>query len=292
MFRLRPGPVILCADDYGMAEGVSRGILELAEAGRISALSAMTTFPRWAADAKKLAQVRGKVAVGLHLNFTLGAPLGAMPRLAPEGRLPTPAALMRKFAKREVDAGEIRDEVLRQLLAFERETGFRPDHIDGHQHVHALPLVRRGVLTALSDAFPNPAKPLIRDPGDRAFSIAGRGGEMAKAFAVAGLTYGFAYLARRRGFPVNRGFSGYSGFDTERLFDIEIAAAMRLTGAGHIVMCHPGYPDAELSALDPVVERREQELETLRTNLELPYRLWRPARDPATGAIDWRALVG
>lgn len=292
MFRLRPGPVILCADDYGMAAGVTRGILELAEAGRISALSAMTTFPRWDADAKLLERVRAKVSIGLHLNFTAGKPLGRMPRLAPDGQLPKPGELTRRLLRRDIDSGEIHDEVLRQLSAFERATGCRPDHIDGHQHVHAMPLIRRGVLNALSEAFPNASKPLIRDPGDRAYSIAGRGGEMAKAFMVAGVTYGFAYLARRRGFPVNKGFSGYSAFDPERLYDIEIASALRMTGAGHMVMCHPGYSDAEIAALDPVVARREQELEALRTNPELPHRIWRPTRDPATGAIDWRALVG
>lgn len=292
MFRLRPGPVILNADDYGLAEGVSRGILELAEAGRISAFSAMTTFPRWRDDAKRLAAVRARTAIGLHLNFTVGRPLGPMPVLAPDGHLPSAAALMRQILARRIDPSEIRDEVLRQLAAFQREAGFMPDHVDGHQHMHAMPLVRRGVLGALSEAFTGPLKPLIRDPGDRAFSIAGRGGEMAKAFTVAGITYGFAFLAHRRGFPVNRGFSGYSAFDTERSYDIEVASAMRLTGAGHILMCHPGHPDAELAALDPVVARRGQELESLRTNPELPSRIWRPERDLETGAIDWRRLVG
>lgn len=292
MFRLRPGPVILCADDYAMSAGVTQGIYELAEGRRISALSAVTTLPRWREDARRLQAVRDKVSVGLHLNFTVGAPLGPMPRLAPEGRLPPPGALLRKIASRAIDWEEVRAETLRQVEAFERETGFKPDHVDGHQHMHAMPIMRRGVLQALSDAFPGPSKPLVRDPGDRAYSIAGRGGEMAKAFMAAGATYGLKFLARRRGFPVNRGFSGFSQFDTSRLYDIEIAAALRMTGAGHMVMCHPGYPDAEIAALDPVVERRGQELETLKTNPELPHRIWRPERDPDTGLIDWRWIVG
>ena len=42
--------VILCADDFGLADGVSRGIVELAEMGRLSATGAMTNMPglRWA----------------------------------------------------------------------------------------------------------------------------------------------------------------------------------------------------------------------------------------------------
>ncbi|HUN11578.1 MAG TPA: ChbG/HpnK family deacetylase, partial [Rhabdaerophilum sp.] len=37
-----PRPFVLCADDYGMTPAVSRGILRLIEAGRISATGAMT----------------------------------------------------------------------------------------------------------------------------------------------------------------------------------------------------------------------------------------------------------
>ena len=40
---------VLCADDFGMTEAVSRGLLEVAAAGRISAASAMpqmTAFSR------------------------------------------------------------------------------------------------------------------------------------------------------------------------------------------------------------------------------------------------------
>ena len=39
--------VILCADDFGLADGVSRGIVELAWKGRLSATGAMTNMPGW-----------------------------------------------------------------------------------------------------------------------------------------------------------------------------------------------------------------------------------------------------
>ena len=290
MRRLRSGPVILCADDYGMAAGVSRGILELATASRICALSAMVTFERWPQDAGKLAEVRDRVAIGLHLNLTVGRPLGPMPRLAPHGTLPPIGALTRLSLQRQIDPGEIRAEVGRQIARFEREAGFPPDHVDGHQHVHVLPGVRRGVLDALTERF-TASKPLLRDPSDRGFSISARGGEMAKAFGLVVLAAGFGFQARRRGFPVNRGFSGFSAFDKTRNYDIEIASAFRMTGPRHIVMCHPGYPDAELAALDPVVERRGQELQSIRENPELPRRLWQPDRSADGPPIDWvRAL--
>lgn len=289
MRRLIPGPVILTADDYGLAAGVSQGILELADASRISALSAIVTLPRWPEDAARLASVRAKVSVGLHLNLTLGRPLGAMPRLAPDGRLPAIGTLVRRAVMRDIDRGEIRAEVVRQLEAFERHAGCKPDHVDGHQHAHALPLVRGAVLDAL-ETFYGKARPLVRDPGDRAISIATRGGEMAKAYGIAALAAGFRLQALWRGFPVNHGFSGFSAFDTSRLYEVELASAMRSTGLGHVLMCHPGYPDAELAGLDPVVERRMAELEALCINPEMPHRIWRPERRPGEPIVDWAWL--
>ncbi len=291
VLKLRPGPVILNADDYGIAAGVTQGIYELALAERISATSAIVTLPRWAEDARRLEALRGKIAIGLHLNLTLGIPLGPMPKLAPDGVLPAVGELVKRALKREIDPHEIAAEVTRQLAAFELAAGFPPDHIDGHQHVHVLPGVRHGLLAALGARFPGP-KPLLRDPCDRMFSICGRGGEMAKAFGIAALSVGFKFQARRLGFPTNNGFSGFSSFDTDRMYEIELAGAMRMTAAGHIVMCHPGFPDAELRALDPVVERRGQEQEAIRINPELPKRIWHPERGTAAGPLAWGRVFG
>ena len=85
--------IILCADDYAMTEGVSRAIGELAAARRLSATS-VHGRPRahWPAMAPAAAAcTAAHLAIGLHLNLTLGAPLGPMPRLAPGGELPEPA---------------------------------------------------------------------------------------------------------------------------------------------------------------------------------------------------------
>ena len=285
-----PGPVILCADDYGLAAGVSRGIIELAEAGRISATSAIVTFPRWPEDARRLADIRPRISVGLHIMLTLGRAVGPMPRLAPDGLLPSVGALVRKSLLRQIEPEEVRAEVTRQLDRFERATGFLPDHIDGHQHAHALPGVRQGVLEALAARF-GQVKPLVRDPGDAVLAILRRGGEKAKALAITGLSFGFGTAARARGFPVNRGFSGVSAFDTSIPYANELTSALRTTGTRHIVMCHPGHPDEELRRIEPVVERRAQELAVLRDNPELLRRIWRPDRTSAGAPIDWRKAL-
>ena len=59
---------VLCADDYALTEGVSRGIEELARAGRLSATSALVTTRHWPEHARRVAGLRRHVQVGLHLN--------------------------------------------------------------------------------------------------------------------------------------------------------------------------------------------------------------------------------
>jgi len=67
----------LCADDFGLAPGLSAGIARLAHAQRLTAVSCITNSPHWAAAAPLLNHLPDSVDVGLHLNFSEGRPLSA-----------------------------------------------------------------------------------------------------------------------------------------------------------------------------------------------------------------------
>jgi predicted glycoside hydrolase/deacetylase ChbG (UPF0249 family) len=283
--------ILLCADDYALTEGVSRAIGELAAARRLSATSALVTSPHWPALAQRLVVHRGRIAVGLHLNLTLCGPLGAMPGFAPGGSFPRRNAVITRALLGLVHTGEIKAEIERQLDAFERHIGFPPDHIDGHEHMHVLSGIRQCLFEVVVRRYPG-RKPLLRDPSDSHKAIAARGGAQAKALAVAALALRFASGARRRGIPTNRGFSGFSDFDVQVPYAQELEAALRQPGPRHIVMCHPGHADAELAALDPVVDRRRMEYEALMRDASLVERLWRPSRGPDGPPVDWSGVGG
>jgi chitin disaccharide deacetylase len=278
--------IILCADDYALTEGVSRAVGELAAARRLSATSAIVTTPCWPAMAQRLTVHRGRIAVGLHLNLTLGAPLGAMPRFAPSGLLPKRNAVLGRALLCLVRRTEMDAEIERQLDAFERHLGFPPDHIDGHEHVHVLPCIRQSLLDVVSQRYPG-LKPLLRDPSDSWSAIAARGGARVKANAVAALAFGFGAGAERRGLPTNVGFSGFSSFDVNEPYGAELERVLRQPGPRHIVMCHPGHADAELAALDSVVERRRMEYDALMRTASLVERIWRPTRSADGPPVDW-----
>jgi predicted glycoside hydrolase/deacetylase ChbG (UPF0249 family) len=251
-------PVTICADDYGLTEGISRGIRELAAEARISATGAIVTRGRWPSDAAALQALDGRIDIGLHFNLTLGAPLGRMPALAPAGVLPPIGTIVRHALGRRLDRGELAAEAARQLGAFVRHFGRAPDFVDGHQHVHALPIVREALLDALDD-FPVAGPPWLRDPADRYARILRRGRFAKKALAVAALGAGFGAAARARGHATNDGFAGFSDFDASADFGAVMHAALTAPGPRHLVMVHPGHVDAELRGLDPAVESRASE---------------------------------
>lgn len=281
--------ILLCADDYAITEGVSRGIEELAAAGCLSATSAMVTTPHWPRLARRIAAGRDHLAIGLHFNLTLGAPLAAMPGLAPAGRFPEVGIVVRRALTGAIDTSEVEAEALRQLDAFEQALGHPPDFLDGHQHVHALPRIRDGVLAALRRRYAG--RPLlVRDPADSWRRIIARGVAVPKAILLSLLSTGFRRHARAAGFLTNDGFSGVSAFRPETT-TAEFASFAQAWGKLPLVMCHPGYVDAELAALDPLTARREQELTVLRDRSPFAGRLWRPARRAVTGIIDWQTAT-
>jgi predicted glycoside hydrolase/deacetylase ChbG (UPF0249 family) len=250
--------VVLCADDYGLTEGVSQGILELASRGRISATSAMTNAELWPSLASGLPVFRDRIGVGLHLNLTTGAPLGPMPTLAPEGRLPTLPQLLRRALLGRIRDSEVRAEIARQLDAFERHLGGAPDFVDGHQHAHVLPMVRRALLSVLAERR-LAGRLWLRDPSDRLGPILRRRVSPRKALIVHVLATGFRRAARSAGFETNDGFSGFSPLDKTPPGPV-FRSALDDLGSRPVVMCHPGHVDEALRGLDPAVESRPAEM--------------------------------
>lgn len=290
--------IILCADDYGLSPGVSRGILELCAARRLSATSTLVTGENWPDDATKLQQVRTTTAIGLHLNLTLGIPLVPHPsarHLDNAGRFLPINKLVVASLTRRLDAAAIQQECSAQIAAFLDATGFLPDFIDGHQHAHALPIVRQGLIAAIQ-AQDWTSPPLIRIPSNTASRFALSQMKPSKATIVNWLSKGFRTTLQNAGLPFNTTFAGFSAFSSAVDYRPELEAALiayHPTAAPHchLVMCHPGHVDEQLrTSGDPIIERRQDELDAILAYKDLPQRIWHPQRDNQ-GAINWHDAI-
>lgn len=256
----RPFRFALCADDYAMTPGVSAGIVEALDAGSLSATSVMTTSSEWPEAAPALRPYAGRTDIGLHLNLTLGAPLGPMPAFAPGNVLPGIGRVLRLSRGNALPMSEIAAEIDRQLDRFAFVWGAPPDHVDGHQHVQVLRPIRRLLLDALARRG---WTPWLRDSGDGIARILRRRSSLKKAAGLAFLANDFGAEATRAGFRFNEGFAGFSDFDPGEDYAALFVRYLSAPGPRHLVMCHPGHVDDALRRIDPVVETREQELRFL-----------------------------
>ena len=139
--------LILCADDFAIHAAASEGIAALARAGRLSATSVMVLSPRWAGDAALLQDLRGRIDVGLHLDWTSDFARAAGHGLSLRGAMLR--ALLGGF-----DRAAARAVIERQLDAFEAVWQAPPDHIDGHQHVQQFAGIREALVESIQARYP------------------------------------------------------------------------------------------------------------------------------------------
>lgn len=240
--------IVLCADDYGLSAPVSRAILALAEARRISALSCMCASRFWPEHGPWLRDLANVVDVGLHFTLVDETPLTAMPHLAPNGRLPSVGKLIALSYARALDRTEIAAELDAQVATFVNVLGRPPAHIDGHLHTHVLPGIREAVLAKARALSP---RPWLRNVHDRWGAIAGRGIAVAKAGFISTLGRGFANAAGDLKERLNAGFSGVYAFsDPPADYGALFPHFLRQLGKHHVILCHPGAADDPLAAWD------------------------------------------
>ena len=253
----------LCADDYGISPGVNRAIRELIKRGRLNATSVMVVGPASGRD--EIAKLQDAVAerhawgdrcaVGLHVTLTAPfRPLTMYFRPADGGMfLPLPKMLQRSLARR-LDREIVQSEIAVQLAAFQELFGSAPAFMDGHQHAQLFPVVRDAFLAAASAQAPGA---WVRQ-GGRNLPLAKRLAA-PKALLLDTLSRQFRKRATRASISFNTAFAGAYDFSRNADFGALMQTFLEGLPDGGLVMCHPGFVDETLVALDPLTHQREQE---------------------------------
>lgn len=243
--------VVLCADDFALHEGVSRGIAELAARGRLSATSVMVLAPGWARDVALLRPLRGQLDVGLHLDWTSDFALQA-------GHGRPLAQLMLRAALGRLDEVAARAVIDAQLDAFERQWEAPPDHVDGHQHIQQFAGIRQALVGALTQRYGRPGQRMpylrISRPHPRLADLKSR------VIAAMGAN-ALEKIAKESGLSRAEPLLGIHDFagNTERYAQC-MDRWLRLAPSGSVIMCHPA---ATRHAADPIGAARLREFEVL-----------------------------
>lgn len=145
--------LIVNADDFGYFDEVSRGILDAAKQGVVTATGVMANgpaFQRRIGDLKALPTL----SVGVHLNATLGRPLTVSmghELSYSEGEFPTKSYLALAMLCGRIPSALLLDEWRAQITRC-LDAGLKLEFLNSHEHVHMLPWLY-GSVRKLANEF-------------------------------------------------------------------------------------------------------------------------------------------
>jgi predicted glycoside hydrolase/deacetylase ChbG (UPF0249 family) len=252
--------LVVNADDLGMIQAISRGIVEAHIHGIVTSASLMTTTP-WAGDGAAQAARCPELGVGVHLTLTCGMPVASPFEVSSlvdsHGRLLDLRSFMLRWASGKLKLRHLQTE-LRAQVRKAMQLGIRPTHLDSHHHLHLLP----GVLKIVLKLAAEHGIGTVRFPRRWRF----------RPFRVSGLynwlLYALTVESRRRRFLSEKIRSsdqvwilspGGSG-PLWKLYQEALESAHR---GMHEFLCHPGFNSPELEAMDSYAGEREAELAAL-----------------------------
>jgi len=238
---------ILCADDFGYSEEVSKAILELCEHRKIRATTVMVESPGIEYYCSLLETHKKYIQIGLHFNLTE----------PPSKEVFSLCSLVLSFFLPRSQRAIIAESLTRQLDRFEALFGQPPDFVDGHQHVHVMPCVRSVFLRVLDQRYRDQKKrPWIRQVSP---SLRYTDAHL-KTAVLKFLNIGFRTKCKKYGFTYNDKFDGVYSLKPVANYKTLLQRWLD-NSARKVIMCHPsmGCPDNEVLS-----QARLREYEVLR----------------------------
>jgi hypothetical protein len=232
--------MIVCADDFGLRPDIDEAILELCRFGKLSAVSCMTLFERCTRDnLQQLQEWREKVDIGLHLCFTAEPDAGHTPAKS-RFAFGSFGSCWRAAQSKELLKQDVLTEIKAQYDLFLQKTGCPPAHIDGHLHVHQIPVIREALIEFLLD-LPKTQQLYIRNTAQDLRLLWKNDLPVAKAAGIGLFGCWMNGRLRSRGIQTNRGFSGVYDFRNYNQFPVYLPRfAKALTKPNGILVVHPG----------------------------------------------------
>ena len=234
MTAREPIHLIINADDYGYFRCVSRGILEAASSGAVTATGMLANSPDLTTHLEWLDAVEG-LDLGVHLNLTFGKPLTAdiTEKLSPwQGCFTNTYSMSLMIMTGKISIKEVRSEWRAQIEACQRKQLL---FLNSHQHIHMLPALFRLALE-LAQEFDIPHVRLTQAEWLAPFGVS--------ALVRNTLMQAMQTVNRRRlkvKAPLFLGLSPSGKLDYDYL---EKIFSKLKPGSNYELMCHPGRFDA------------------------------------------------
>ena len=257
--------VIVNADDFGLCQGVNRGIVLAHQKGILTSATLMANMPGFD-EAVEMARDHPRLGVGVHLNLLRGEPVTPARDVASlvraDGFLHGSAyAFIRKLGSGRISGGDIEKELRAQIeKAF--AAGVPVSHFDSEKHLHMIPPVFR-IVIRLAEEYRVPRVRYVRE-----CCLAPR---VTQSFKALALSLSCRFMRRRildHGIMTADHFYGIcrSGQMTASRLRKILA---RLGDGVTEIMVHPGFMTSDLLAMEKKIgsyyinNLRERELQAL-----------------------------
>lgn len=140
--------LVVNGDDFGLSESINDGIIRAHTRGILTATSIVAGGAAFH-HAVALARTHPTLDIGVHLTLTEEHPVAPAPSvsslLAGGAKLPPgPGAFLTRFLRGAIALPDVAREFDAQVSRV-RDCGIAVTHLDGHQHLHVLPGIRREV---------------------------------------------------------------------------------------------------------------------------------------------------
>lgn len=255
--------LIVNADDFGLTQGVVKGIIDGANSGIVTSTTVLINelvYEKFTFNKNDYA----RLGIGLHLNLTQGRPI--LPAVDVNSLVSLDGLFMKPemlFAHPEkIHMGQVEKEWRAQLAVFRTVFGI-PDHLDSHHHVHIYPsLFNIFCQLALEMKIPIRFPVQIEDLPETEF--------LPYSFSDGIDLHESQWLEQHNLLDmVNIGYPRHfmdNFFYTHRDEPETIKRIIDSIPEGtNEMMCHPGYVDDRLRLVSTYTTRREDELSLLRS---------------------------
>jgi hopanoid biosynthesis associated protein HpnK len=259
--------LIVNADDFGLAPGVNRAILELHAAEVLTSATLMAQAPA-TEEAVSMALAMPTLAVGCHVVLVDGTPVSdksKVPSLIDRTTgnfLPTLGAFLKRLFTARIRSADVEAEASAQI-ALLQSYGLRLTHIDTHKHIHMFPAILRSVLRGARAAGIHS----IRNPFEPIWSLNAtiNAPELRRAEVVLLRRFEskFRRIVEEEGFQTTDGAIGVLATGTVNIATVNALITAMPEGTFELVS-HPGYRDEQLAKANTrLLESREIERNAL-----------------------------
>jgi len=224
--------LVINADDFGLCEGINRGVLKGIKHGSLNSVSLISTGYAFK-SAVDIIRENPDIRVGIHLSF-----------LQPEE---TPEVFLRRYFLGKIKSEEIIKEFRRQIDKLKKE-GVIISHLDSHQHLHLLPGVFK-ISLRLCKEYKIPHMRLPCVPLNRRF-IRRKAKFNRKFFQILINLLCVIYRPILKRNQIHCYKYSFGFLESGRLDKKEISElALGLKDGQHELICHPAEEDGELKKL-------------------------------------------